>query len=68
MGARIASFTRIAAKGIPAAIICCVANSNDMYTATVVRESVVRNECDAREGRGRKAKDDVAQHGHFLSC
>lgn len=67
MGPRIASLIRPAAKRSPGAIVCCVANSNGMYPATIVRESVVRNEYDAHERCGREGEDEMAQHGRYLS-
>src|SRR5262249_39632737 len=67
MGTRIPCLTGVAAERVPAAIVRCAANFSAIDTATVVRESVVRNECDAHERCGREAEGQVAQHGHLLS-
>jgi hypothetical protein len=67
VGARIASLISPAAKRIPAAIVCCAANSRGMYMGTVVRASD-RSEHDAHECRGREGEGEMAQHGHFLTA
>ena len=64
----------IVGERIPAAMVACATNFQPMYAvmhavmyaATVVRESVDRDERDADERCGRKAEDHVARHDHLL--